>query len=475
MDMENFEKLRPVGRMERYSTSRHDLRFYLGPAVTASYKLPQKCSLPLKDYVYQACEDVIAQHPILSAIPVDEQTQSPHFIRLPKVDLDKCVTLTSRKHKFPWGTEARDAELEELLSSQHSIPYEAPNSFWRLCILSNTDHFAAAFFYHHALGDGRSGMAFHRTFQQALSRAITANNGSSVQALVPSPTTPLLPTIESLHPLPLTIWHIIKVLFKQKVWSWRDSGLWTGAKCAVPLGQTQVRNVAFPASATITFKNLCRDNGTTITAALQTLIAGVLFSHLPSNYTSLNCSGALSMRQWLPPDAGITDDVMGVWIQELSETYNRTSFPADANSKTDPNLLPWPEAQRSRRTIEHSLSLKGTNSVIGLLRYVNNYHEELFLPKIGKERSSSFEVSNLGLFKPATATIGDEDNAEIGRMMFTQSAGVMSAAIQFSVVTGADGCLVLGVTWQEGIVEEVLVEKVTESVRAEIGRLTGTN
>ncbi|ETI20221.1 hypothetical protein G647_08255 [Cladophialophora carrionii CBS 160.54] len=473
--MKNLENLRPVGRLERYSTARHDLKFYLGPAVTASYKLSKSYALPLKDYIYRVLGDVIAQHPILSAIPVDEHTQNPYFVRLSEIDLDQCVTFQVRQQDYPWEAETRDAELDELLGSQHSIPYEAPIPFWRLRVLYQSTHFTAAFFYHHALGDGQSGIAFHRTFHKALSSASTGSLAIPVPKIIATPSTPLLPNLEALHPLPVTIWYLLKVLFREwvlsKFWPARDPGLWTGGTCTAPLGQTRVRSLNIPALTTTALKNVCRENGTTITAALQTLIAGVLFAHLPDNFRGLACSGALSARRFLQKDARITDDVMGVFVQDMSESYNRHSFDAAQDSKRDISLLSWSEAQRSRRNIENILSLKGANAEANLLKYVNNFHEELFLSKIGKHRDKSFEVSNLGLVKPGTSAHGESD-VEMGRMVFTQSAGVTAAAIQVSVVTGADGCLVLGITWQEGIVEDGLVHDALEGVAAEIERLT---
>jgi hypothetical protein len=451
------------------------LKFYLGPAVTASYRLPQNYSLPLKEYIYTALGDVIAQHPVLSAIPVDEHTQNPYFVRLSQIDLDKCVTFASRQYVYPWSSETRDSELDELLSSQHNIPFEAPNPFWRLYVLSHPEHFTAAFFYHHALGDGQSGIAFHRTFHKALSLAFSKSPVIPVPTVIASPSTPLPPNLEALHPLPVTIWYLLKVLFRElilsKFWPARDPALWTGGKCTARPSQTRVRSLNIPASASTAFKNVCRANETTVTAALQTLIAGTLFAHLPDTFTSLACSGALSTRRFLPRDAGITDDVMGVFIQDMSETYKRYSFEHAEGSKLELPVLAWSEARRSRRNIEHTLSLKGANAGVNLLKYVNNFHEELFLSKIGQHREKSFEVSNLGLVKPDIAIDG-EDGVEMGRIIFTQSAGITAAAIQVSVVTGADGCMVLGFSWQEGIVEDELADHVLEAIAAEIERLT---
>ncbi|KIX96244.1 uncharacterized protein Z520_08022 [Fonsecaea multimorphosa CBS 102226] len=489
--MESFEKLRPVDRLERYSTARHDLKFYLGPAVTASYRLPKSHSPRLKECIYKALEDVITRHPILSAIPLNENTQNPYFVRLPEIHLDKCVYFQARQRDYdPDSSDGeRDVELDELFSTQHRVPYEPPNPFWRLYILTNSVHpsdFTAALFYHHALGDGTSGMAFHRAFHSALSQSVsTLPTELAPASVIPSPSAPLLPSLESLHPLPVSTWHLLTILFKHKIWSSRDPGLWTGAKCTIALGpQTGARHLAFSASSTTAFKNICRANGTTITGALQTLIAGALFAHLPEKYTKLACNGALSARRFLPADAGITDDSMGVYVLDMSDTYMRDRFLQHQHTDSKSgryDLLPWAEAQRSRENIEQVLGLKGRNAAVGLLRYVNDYQQELFLSKVGKDRDSSFEVSNLGVFKPSSSpptVVVEEGNAqgvEIGRMVFTQSAGVTASAIQVSAITGPDGCLVLGVTWQKGVVDDELVEKVLRSVEEEVKRLTGTD
>lgn len=104
-----------------------------------------------------------------------------------------------------------------------------------------------------------------------------------------------------------------------------------------------------------------------------------------------------------------------------------------------------------------------------MLRYVNNYQQELFLSKVGKRRESSYEVSNLGVFKnwknEELEKHGKGPGVEIGRMVFTQSANVTGSAFEVSAITGGDGCLVLGISWQKGVVEDILIEKVMETVK----------
>lgn len=79
----------------------------------------------------------------------------------------------------------------------------------------------------------------------------------------------------------------------------------------------------------------------------------------------------------------------------------------------------------------------------------------IFASKIGQARDSAFEVSNLGVFD-ALKTDGGWD---VGKIVFSRSAFASGSAIAVSVVSGSDGALSLGFTWQEGVVEEEVVDR----------------
>jgi hypothetical protein len=450
--------------LEQYSTARHQVGFYLNVAVSATYNLPDSFTSPIKDYVYQACEAAIAEHPSLSAIVADDHTQDPYFVRLPQIDLDQVVFFQDRQPGL-LGTEANgeptpDLDLQTLLATQHNLPFKAPDPLWRLCILQDTENkqqFTAAFVYHHAIGDGTSGKAFHQTFLRALSTAPV----DEPKSVILPPQIPMLPNIETIHSMALSLWYLAKEIFQAKIYSRRDQGLWTGAKIRKPT-QTRLRLVPFSESIVMALRDLCRQENTTITAFLQTLVARSLFTQLPVEFSKLNCSGALSCRRWLPDI--ITDDCMGVWVQDYEEQYTR-----DATIPSSDDTFPWAEARRSRQTIQSVLNMKGKDASISLLQFVDDYQQELCLSKIGLERDKSFEVSNVGVVPPQT----DPDMPAIKGMVLSQCASVMGNALQVSVVTGGDGCLVLAVSWQEGVVEVDLVNAFIESARDEVYRLAG--
>lgn len=105
---------------------------------------------------------------------------------------------------------------------------------------------------------------------------------------------------------------------------------------------------------------------------------------------------------------------------------------------------------------------------------------------MGKKRPVSYEVSNIGTVVPRDQ-LDTEEGAralEMGRAVFSQSAAASSTPLKISVVTGGDGRLNLGFTWQVGSVsaaagdrghaeEKFVVEGLIGGVASFIGWLIG--
>lgn len=451
-----------LGRLEQYSTARHQAGFYLNVAVSATYTLPVDFTLAFKDYVYRACAVLIAGHPVLSAIPAADDTQQPYFVRLPQINLDEVVSFQQRQANSTDvdsdGEPLPDLDLQAVLQTQHNTSFLAPKPYWRLVVLlddSNQRQFTAAFVFHHAIGDGTSGKAFHEGFLHALHTA----GDSETKTIIKSPTSPLLPNIESLHPMPLSLIFLAKKLIQAKIYSPREPGLWTGGRIQAP-ANTQIRLVPFSRTLTASLREKCRQENSTITAFLQTAVARSLFANLPSNCTRLACAGVISCRRWLPEI--ITDDSMGVFVQDFEETYTRANI-----ASSDHSL--WDEARRSRETIQSALNRHGKDSGPNLLRFVSDFQQELCYSKVGRDREKSFEVSNIGVLR--SRTDGHDDGPAQPRilgMVFSQCASAIGSAVGVSVVTGGDGCLVLGISWQDGVVDGGLIDSMIRSLRDEL-------
>src|SRR5699024_5001168 len=128
--------------------------------------------------------------------PIGEDTKEPYWARLPEIDLERSVSFQNRSQSFP-GEDEKDDELEKLINTQHNTPFSPPLQYWRVCVLldaGNERRFTAVFVFHHAVGDGTSGKAFHKTFLEALHTA--TKSPMEARRVVPSPTMPLLPNIE---------------------------------------------------------------------------------------------------------------------------------------------------------------------------------------------------------------------------------------------------------------------------------------
>ncbi|KAL4924021.1 uncharacterized protein BDV17DRAFT_275617 [Aspergillus undulatus] len=454
-----FERLRDVGLSEKYSTARHPLRFYMNVCLTANYSLPESYSLPLKDYVYKAVETLIGQHPILSAIPLGEDTEEPYWVRLPEIDLAQPIAF--QKPAQSLTLDEHDSELQTLIETQHDSGFTVPEPYWRLLVLADDEssrNFSAVFVYHHALGDGTSGKAFHRTLLQAL-RGAASLQPEEAKQVVTSPKTPLLPNLEVVHPLPISIPYLFKTLWKELVYNKPDSKLWAGGPFQLPL-KTHVRFLTLSAAQTSTLVKVCRDHDTTVTCAVETAIARSLFAHIPEKYTRVAGSVPITQRPWLPDT--VTDESMGVFVQEHPEIFSRKAV----TSKD----FPWAEAKRARKLLKKELAKESKDTSVGLFKFVKDYRKGLCESKIGKERAATFELSSLGVVK--AENVGDESVPQLGRVIFSQSASVTGAAIEFSAITGPDGCLALSASWQPGVVEDGTVQVVVDTLRKELRQLT---
>lgn len=384
---------------------------------------------------------MINVHPILSAIVVDEDSNSPYFARLPFINLEDVVTFKTRF--IPTFEPTRDIELDQILENDHNRGFkerygELP--FWRLIVTTTPgveNEFTASFIFHHALGDGTSGMAFHKSFLAGLLNPITVEN-----TIIVLPLLPLLPTLEGMLPsatIPKAPRHI-------------PTELWTGNKIASTT-HTHYLSHALSQDTSMKFLKACKVNGTTLTATLSAIIAVSLVKSLPSStkFSELECTIPISLRRFLP--APIDENELGVWIDAFSTYYRRS----------DILQFSWEEARKCRMAITDVLAKEGQEVNVFGLRNVTDMRE-YFLAKIGQERTSSFNVSNVGCMKLSA----DGGDWKMGRMIFSRSAFVAGSAIDVGVITGPDGCIVLGFCRQEGIVSEELVKAVIRRVKTEI-------
>lgn len=407
--------------------------------------------MSLQSTIFSALAIVVQQHPVLSTVFINESPSKIFYGRLPEIDLSKIVTFVQRQK--PYTGAGADLELDGLLEKQHDTGFEEMNGtapFWRLMILTDSTaspkpSFAATFICHHSVGDGVFVVAFHKSFLAALQTI----NGSLSSTIVQSPKTPMLPTVEDVLKMPVSAKHFLKKV-SSELFLPTSKNLWIAEPIKV-LTTSHFQSVVISPDITSSFVARCKENDTTVTATIQTVIAAALFQLLPAKFSTLQCNLSVSLRRWLPDP--INEKSIGCWASTVEEHYSRQAFS-------------WNEARRTRQTTLKYLSSSAKNDVVGMLRFLPNLHA-FAKAQIGKNRSSSFEVSNVGVFKADM----EGNNWQLGRMVFSQSAFANESAFTVSVVTGADGSCVFGFTWPEGIVESDLMEKLIVMVSNDVEEL----
>lgn len=471
-NLSNLEKLRPCGRLETYSTARHDLGFYNNVAVSATYTSSSRLSGSLETTIFAALKPVVDKHPTLSVLVLDEDQSHPnvYFAQLPEVDLRLCVQFRERSTPFPRDGEA-DGELNDALSEQHGQGFKdnlGTKPFWRLVVLtSSTDPntFTALWIFHHALADGTSALLFHESFIAALE---TLPEDADARPVITSPNTPLPPPCEDLHPMPLSWSFFLTALAKNfipGVFGQRVPKLWTGntiMKAAVPIPRFNYHSLAISAATTKKLVQSCKREKTSVTATLQCLLAAAIFANIsPTSYDKVKITGPISLRRFID----IPKDQMTNAVTEYEYTHQR---PPLSSPDSAPNVLhnfSWDEARSLKTTIDAEVAKKGSDNEAALLKYVTNIHS-LFTERLGKERDATAEVSNLGVWKG-----GAQGRWKVGRMTFSQCPNPVACPFGVSVVTGGDGNACLTFCWSSGAVEEGFVVRVVEGVERGVEEL----
>ncbi|OSS48509.1 hypothetical protein B5807_07692 [Epicoccum nigrum] len=458
-----YEFLRPCGRLETYSTARHHMGFYNNVGLTAYYTASVPFESSLEDVVFAAMHQVIAKHPNLCAFAINEEKSYPevHFVRLPEIDLRRCVEFHMRETCVPASTET-DSELDELLRKQHDRGFkeDVQGPYWRLLVTSSPNTpsaFTASWMFHHALSDGSSAMLFHRSFLASLNSATDVGSVLPVVTIAP---TSILPPFEELHPMtlcwPYLLYSVAATLLPSQLLSLFAPDVWTGgtidATTHVP---AQTTTVAISADATRAFAAKCRSERTSVTATLCALLAAVLQRGVAAG-KFVDIDIPISMR----PFICIGQNEMVNAVGNLSYAF---PTPTPSSTTANPQNLNWDHARLLKSALMREVAKKGADNPVALLRYVSDMHG-FCTSKHGKKRESSAEVSSIGVWKE-----GDETGGvwKLGRMVFSQCANRTGRPVDMCVVTGGDGRLVLSFNGGEGDGGK-LVEEVAEAMAKDI-------
>ncbi|KAL4808203.1 hypothetical protein BDV18DRAFT_134449 [Aspergillus unguis] len=329
------------------------------------------------------------------------------------------------------------------------------------------------FAYSHSVGDGRSGLAFHKTFLEGLRvgrRAYDSGydfdvtTGAQIQDSGPQ----LPPPLEEACTLKITWSYLLLTLFggyvPETVKRWLGfqvptvtEGTWTGNVMSYPGDPKDFRTgmaiLTFPKARMDAILRVCRQKGgVKFTGLLNQLIVRALSGALGASQVSFDRiigQIVIDLRGLVP---AYSEDMMVNCVSAMYESSLRHEGKFENGLKNDTAF--WDAGRKTTIRLAESASTF-IDQPIGLLKYLGEFRA-WFLEKLGKRRDSSYEISNAVVFNPSSKSAGEDADEhkmgwDIDRMVFSQPANVTSCPLSFSVVTVKGGDMVLTVNWQVGI------------------------
>ncbi|KID80394.1 uncharacterized protein G6M90_00g009840 [Metarhizium brunneum] len=470
--MRHLEKLRPLGKLEQVSASCHHLGFFNNIGLSAHYALSGStcpAGFDLRRVIYSAARDVIRKHGILFAIPVNEDTpDTSYFASLSSIDLDQSIHFLQRSLPLAAGTDGDDKELDAILEDQHNTNFKSDYGtlpFWRLVILQAPGaetEFTASFIYHHALGDGVSGLVFHKAFQTALEAACSSSSSQSEaeSRVTADEKVSVLPPVEDLHPQPLPPHHPNPPGPGSKT---RKE--WTANSIRMPCRSRWASFCLSPGVSRAFFQE-CKGQETSVTAALSSIVASVLFTTLPEPEDALTCIIPVSLRPWLSLPGDAARDAIGTYFDATRVSFTRPHQSSSSSSPSGSSTDIWPGAREVSGALGDYLgNVSPTGepyTAIAVLKTIPDF-SVVCRSMLGKPRDAAFEVTNIGVFSSSPQT--GAPLWQVGRVMLSRSALASGAAVTVSIATGGDGSMTVGFSWQDGVVEDGVLDGILRGTK----------
>ncbi|KAI0126178.1 hypothetical protein BJ170DRAFT_597402 [Xylariales sp. AK1849] len=450
---------------EQRAISREHCGFYNALIIGAIYEFSGSgIDVRSSRSFYGAAKRCIDKYPSLGVVVRDTHTDAAFFERVPTLNLEDHISIVGESDVNALysekGADDEVAKIETLLPSILDRPWPASPPPWRIVVLplssskqqgGERTRCFTAFSFSHALGDGISALAFHRTFRDGVFDHVSEDCSA-----VATPVADLPAPFDTAKNLPISWGFLLGPLFAvllpkfiaelmglRATTSLVNSGSWTGVKMFYEPDsfRSRLRLIEIQGPEVENVLRVARKNGAKLTATIHLSMVRALSRAIPRSEAANFVSGtAVNMRRAV----GISDDEMGFFANACFGFHERE----------DAWASPWSDkAWASARSLTEKLAecaVTLQDQPVGLLRYVPSI-SKWTAAKIGKERDSSFDVSNLGAFEAAAPQdSAGGDHCNITKMVFSRPASVTCAPMTVSVVSVKDGSMVISIEWQPG-------------------------
>lgn len=467
---------RRLGILETGSAAYHLFGLYRCVIVSAHYDVPPNTSP--NEAILAAVANLIDENPMLRVGIRGEGDMEAYFTHVPEMRLSDFVEFRT------WGPEEdHDKCLNDLHCELHdqfwqNIETRPP---WRVVVGRPSgvreDNGAPlfeniVFAFHHSLMDGMGGRLFHEKLLAQLN-SLPANPAAPEVLSFPEP--PVLPEPqEKVIDYTSTISGRATLLWKRyRPWFLTPAPpkIWAGEPIDFDRHKARLVTVDIPPSVVITTLKESRAHGTSLTGLLHALVLTSLSRRIPTAPAFIS-STPISMRPYISPkaDPAIKDALFGA-VTGMSHEHSSSAVAAFQAAKGDEiNDLIWSHARKVKDELKKKTSTIPVDDDMEVLATVTDW-KALLRKKDGQPRPRSWEVSNVGTLSAPAEEAGKRS---IHRMLFTNGVMVASDPMSVSVASVKNGPLTMGITWNDGIVEDKIIEGLKEDLATYLRRLHET-
>ncbi|KAF4984008.1 hypothetical protein FZEAL_713 [Fusarium zealandicum] len=495
-----YTLVRGTGVLQRLWYLYHRLGIWSNILVAAHYTSVDGNGLT-KEVLLDALGTVAMSHPSLWQVFVKRPSSNPgchglHTAVLRTIDLDKCIEYLDDDQGEPGIT----SDILEYAHNEWLWTADEPDRpLWKLLVKGRN----IIFVYHHSLGDGVSGMVFHRELLAALNSPTVTKTGGAEHR----PNTIIHANDAAQVPLePEDVWDG-KDSFMEMLWttivSWFVALYYGNARIYANLPPPKPRlqsatAVAEPHQRTVTRISLyripanemsliikaCRANQTTFTPLLLTMLTIVLATEFYPDAKVGATRFNFDLRPYLPMSR-IGGGTANGTIVNASAGWQRwhrlAPFRRVLTTKADETGTPlldreavWGLVKEYKEDMTRSTSGKALRNWISVKRAGTDLENlvNAFEP-IGAAVRHTFSVSNIGAFSEVRA--GDEERDrglwQIDDMQFSAGAvngnqGTHGAIFHVGGVRGGD--TVINATYEDGVVSREMAEGIVKRAVARI-------
>ncbi|KAF5530192.1 peroxidase family [Fusarium napiforme] len=488
-----YTLVKGTGSLQRTWYLYHRLGIWSNILVSARYTCTNGQELS-QSVVIEALRHVVQAHPALWHVFVQKPSPNRgnhelHTARLPTIDLEKCIEVLDCDQN---SNEITSDDLERAHNEWWWTDDEPDRPLWKLLVKGNN----AIFVYHHSLGDGISGMVFHREFLDSL------NSPATEKTMHMSRPDTLMHADENVQPPiePEDVWEgkdsILELIWTQLVWLFvkffygnnRIYGdlppskphLKSATAVAKPEDRTVTRISSYriPAEDMSEILAACRNHQTTFTPLLITMFTIVLATEFYPNAKIGATRFNFDLRPSLPMSRvgggtanGTFVNAAGSWqLWHKLRPFRQVLVTKGDGKETSLDCHSvWELVKDYKKEMTHAISGKAIRNWIGVKRLgtdLENMVDNGF-PSISLLLKPTFSVSNIGSFDNAKVQYGGKSTGLwlIDDMQFSAGAvngnqGTHGAIFHVCGVKGGD--TVITATYEDGIVPRQMADEILD-------------